>query len=83
MEREDFETRQYADALQIYERIVELDPQEVRALERMGEIYASFLGDKTAALEMYRKVYEIEPHPTVLANVKSLEEDVAAEMASE
>jgi hypothetical protein len=32
---------------------------------------------------MYRKVYEIEPHPTVLANVKSLEEDVAAEMASE
>ncbi len=82
-EREDFETRQYADALQVYERIVELDPQEVRALERMGEIYASFLGDKAAALEMYRKVYEIEPHPTVLANVKSLEEDVAAEMESE
>lgn len=82
-EREDFETRQYADALRVYERIVELDPQEVRALERMGEIYASFLGDKVAALEMYRKVYEIEPHPTVLANVKSLEEDVAAEMESE
>ncbi len=79
-EREDFETRQYAEALRVYERIVELDPQEVRALERMGEIYASFLGDKAAALEMYRKVYEIEPHPTVLANVKSLEEDVAAEM---
>jgi tetratricopeptide (TPR) repeat protein len=83
LERQDIETRQYADALQVYERIVELDPQEVRALERMGEIYASFLGDKAAALEMYRKVYEIEPHPTVLANVKSLEEDVAAEMASE
>ena len=47
-----------------------------------GEIYASFLGDKAAALEMYRRVYEIEPHPTVLANVKSLEEDVAAEMES-
>ena len=83
LEREDIETRQYADALRVYERIVELDPQEVRALERMGEIYASFLGDKVAALEMYRKVYEIEPHPTVLANVKSLEEDVAAEMESE
>ena len=83
LEREDIETRQYADALRVYERIVELDPQEVRALERMGEIYASFLGDKVSALEMYRKVYEIEPHPTVLANVKSLEEDVAAEMASE
>ncbi len=83
LEREDFETRQYANALRVYERIVELDPQEVRALERMGEIYASFLGDKAAALEMYRKVYEIEPHPTVLANVKSLEEDVAAEMGAE
>ena len=82
LEREDFETRQYGDALRVYEHIVELDPQEVRALERMGEIYASFLGDKAAALEMYRKVYEIEPHPTVLANVKSLEEDVAAEMES-
>ena len=83
LEREDFETRQYGNALRVYERIVELDPQEVRALERMGEIYASFLGDKAAALEIYRKVYEIEPHPTVLANVKSLEEDVAAEMGSE
>ena len=82
-EREDFETRQYANALRVYERIVELDPHEVRAWERMGEIYASFLGDKAAALEMYRKVYAIEPHPTVLANVKSLEEDVAAEMESE
>lgn len=83
LEREDFETRQYGNALRVYERIVELDPQEVRALERMGEIYAGFLGDKAAALEIYRRVYEIEPHPTVLANVKSLEEDVAAEMASE
>lgn len=83
LEREDFETRQYGNALRVYERIVELDPQEVRALERMGEIYASFMGDKASALEMYRKVYEIEPHPTVLANVKSLEEDVAAEMEAE
>ena len=79
LEREDIETRQYADALQVYERIVELDPQEVRAWERMAEIYGSFLGDNAKALEMYRKVYEIEPHPTVLANVKSLEEDLKAE----
>ena len=79
LEREDIETRGYGDALRVYERISELDPQEVRAWERMAEIYASFLGDKAMALEMYRKVYEIEPHPTVLANIKSLEEDLAAE----
>ena len=79
LEREDIETRRYADALQVYERIVALDPQEVRAWERMAEIYGSFLGDKAKALEMYREVYEIESHPTVLANIKSLEEDLAAE----
>lgn len=83
LEREDIETRQYVDALQVYERIVELDPEEVRAWERMGEIYASFLGDKQAALAVYRTVYKIEPHPTVLANIKSLEEDVAAEKMEE
>ena len=50
LEREDIETRQYVDALQVYERIVELDPHEVRAWERMGEIYASFLGDKAGCV---------------------------------
>lgn len=83
LEREDIETRGYVNALQVYERIVELDPQEVRAWERMAEIYGSFLGDKAKALEMYRKVYEIESHPTVLANIKSLEEDITAESESE
>ena len=78
LERE-AETRPYADALEVYERIVQLDPGEVRAWERMGEIYAGFLDDKANALEMYRKVYELEPHPTVLANIKSLEEDLGNE----
>ena len=81
--REDIETRGYANALEVYERIVELDPQEVRAWERMAEIYGGFLVDKAKSLEMYRKVYEIEPHPTVLANIKSLEEDIAAEAENE
>ena len=79
LERE-AETRPYADALEVYERIVQLDPGEVRAWERMGEIYAGFLDDKASALEMYRKVYELEPHPTVLANIKSLEEDLGNEL---
>ena len=81
--REDDETRGYGDALQVYERIVALDPQEVLAWERMAEIYGSFLKDKANALEMYRKVYELEPHPTVLANIKSLEEDIALEEEQE
>lgn len=72
-------TRPYADALEVYERIVELDPAEIQAWQEMGEIYAGFLGDKPKALEMYRKVYELEPHATFLAIIKSLEEEIAAE----
>ena len=72
-------TRPYADALEVYERIVELDPAEVQAWQEMAEIYESFLGDKEKALEMYQKVYALEPHATILAIIKSLEQDIAAE----
>ncbi|MCE2402269.1 tetratricopeptide repeat protein [Candidatus Poribacteria bacterium] len=72
-------TRPYADALEIYERIVELDPTEVQAWQEMAEIYESYLRDKPKALEMYQKIYELAPHATYLAIIKSLEEDVAAE----
>lgn len=73
------ETRPYADALEVYERIVELDSTDIQAWQDMAEIYESFLMDKEKALEMYRKVYELEPHATTLAIIKSLEEDIAAE----
>lgn len=74
-------TRPYADAIEVYERIVELDPNEVKAWQDMAEIYESFLFDKQKALEMYQKVYELEPHATFLAIIRSLEEDIAAENA--
>lgn len=72
-------TRPYADALEVYEQIIELDPLEVQAWQEMAEIYESYLIDKPKALEMYRKVYELEPHATFLAIIKSLEEEIAAE----
>ena len=74
-------TRPYADSIEVYERIVELDPNEVKAWQDMAEIYESFLFDKQKALEMYRKVYELEPHATFLAIIRSLEEDIVAENA--
>lgn len=70
-------TRPYADALEVYERIVALDPTEIQAWEEMGEIYHGFLGDKEKALEMYRKVYELEAHATTVAIIKSLEAEIA------
>ena len=72
-------TRPYSDALEIYERIVKLEPTEVQAWQDMAEIYESFLIDKQKALEMYRKVYELDQHATYLAIIKSLEEEIAAE----
>ena len=74
-------TRPYADAIEVYERIVELDPNEVKAWQDMAEIYESFLFDKQKALEMYQKVYALEPHATFLAIIRSLEEDITAENA--
>jgi tetratricopeptide (TPR) repeat protein len=72
-------TRPYADTLEVYERIVKLEPTEVQAWQDMAEIYESFLVDKQKALEMYRKVYELDQHATYLAIIKSLEEEIAAE----
>lgn len=70
-------TRPYADALEVYERIVQLDPNEIQAWQEMGDIYDGFLEDKENALKMYRKVYELEPHATTQAIIKSLEADIA------
>lgn len=72
-------TRPYADALEVYERIVKLDPTDVKAWQEMAEIYDGYLMDKQKALEMYRNVYELEPHATYLAIIKSLEEEIGAE----
>ena len=72
-------TRPYADAIEVYERIVELDPNNIQAWQEMAEIYESFLFDKQKALEMYKKVNALEPHATFQAIIKSLEEDIAAE----
>ncbi len=69
-------TRPYDDALEVYERIVELDPTEVEAWQEMGDIYDGFLEDKESALEMYRKVYELDPHATTLAIIQTLEADI-------
>ncbi len=70
-------TRPYADALEVYEEIVELDPDEVQAWQEMAEIYESYLRNKPKALEMYRRVYALEPHATSLAIITSLEQEIA------
>ena len=76
------EERAYDDALDVYQKIVTLDPTEVDAYLWIGQIYNSFLQDPESALEAYRKAYALEPDSMTLTEIKTLERDLE-EMNSE
>ena len=68
------ETRSYDKAIEVYKFIVELEPEETDAWSMMGERYLGFLDDPEAALEAYRKAYQLVPDPGLLAEIKNIEE---------
>jgi tetratricopeptide (TPR) repeat protein len=70
------EERAYDEALAVYEKIVALDPTEIDAYQWIGQIHHAFLQDPEAALEAYKKAYQLEPDPGTLAIIKSLEVDL-------
>ena len=70
------EERAYDDALDVYQKIVTLDPTEVDAYLWIGQIYNSFLQDPASALEAYRKAYALEPDSMTLTEIKNLERDL-------
>ena len=70
------EERAYDEALDVYQKIVTLDPTEVDAYLWMGQIYNSFLQDPESALEVYRKAYALEPDSMTLTEIKNLERDL-------
>ena len=70
------EERAYDDALDVYQKIVTLDPTEVDAYLWIGQIYNSFLQDPESALEAYRKAYTLEPDSMTLTEIKNLERDL-------
>ncbi len=76
------EERAYDDALDVYQKIVTLDPTEIDAYLWIGQIYNSFLQDPESALEAYRKAYALEPDSMTLTEIKNLERDLE-EMQSE
>ena len=69
-------TRSYDQALDIYQKIVELDPSEVDAWQWIGQIQRSFLDDPEAALAAYQKAYELESDVGILAEIKTLEDEI-------
>jgi DNA-directed RNA polymerase subunit alpha len=69
------EAAEYEPAMEAYERAVELDPQHVGALFRLG-FWNDLRGNDDLALGYYEKAAEIRPlHTNVLLNLGILYED--------
>ena len=69
------ETADYESAMEAYERAVELDPQHVGALFRLG-YWNDLRGNDDLALDYYEKAAEIRPlHTNALLNLGILYED--------
>lgn len=75
LERGEGDVRFYGEALKVYEQIVKLDPSQVDAWQQMGEINLGFLHEPNAALKAYQNAYQLYPDPSILAVIKSIEED--------
>lgn len=57
-------------------RVLALDPNHYKALEALGQIFKE-MDRKKAALEVYRKLYEVHPH---MSGVKSTLEELTREV---
>lgn len=60
-------------------RVLALEPNHFRALEALGQIFKE-VGRKKAALEVYRKLYEVHPQ---MQGVKSAFEELEREVAGQ
>jgi len=83
LERSQGDIRLYDQALQVYQRIAELDPDEVDAWFSIGQIYRSFLDDPTLALEAFRVAYQLDPRTDTLAEIRTLEEELGLHSESQ
>ena len=76
LERGEGEIRFYGEALEVYEQIVKLDPNQIDAWQNMGEINLSFLHNPEAALSAFQRAFALYPDPNLRAIIKSIEEDL-------
>jgi tetratricopeptide (TPR) repeat protein len=75
--------RDYIKALEVYERIVEIEPEDIESWLRMGEINRYFLDDYEAALRAYEKAYAISRFPELLASIEEVKLQIAGEYEQE
>jgi len=76
----DGDTRDYFSALELYERIVQLEPEHSDAWVEIGKIKYYWLNKPKEALEAFRIASELDPtHPDVILHMKSLEQELGLE----
>lgn len=72
--------RDYSWALELYERIVQLDPTNVDAWVEIGKIKYYWLNKPKEALQAFQKASELDPtHPDVILHMKSLRQELGLE----
>src|SRR5262249_35592404 len=71
-----FSRNDYTAAIGDLRRVLALDPNNYKALEALGQIFKE-LGRKTAALEVYRRLYDVYPQ---MPGVKSAVEEMTREV---
>jgi tetratricopeptide (TPR) repeat protein len=71
------DARDYSWALELYERIVQLDPEHVDAWVEIGKIKYYWLNKPKEALEAFQKASQLDPtHPDVILHLKSLQQEL-------
>ena len=76
----DGDTRDYFSALELYERIVQLDTEYSDAWVEIGKIKYYWLNKPKEAFEAFQKASELDPrHPDVILHLKSLEQELGLE----
>lgn len=74
------DTRDYFSALELYGRIVQLDPRHVDAWVEIGKIKYYWLNKPKEALEAFQKASQLDPtHPDVILHLKSLQQELGLE----
>jgi tetratricopeptide (TPR) repeat protein len=67
-----FDEQKFEEALPCYEKVVELDPTNVMAMNNIGVIYMNYIINFDLAEEMFKKAFELVDMPIVRSNYEKI-----------
>ncbi len=75
----------YRKAQELYEQVLETEPENVRALEALGKIYFKVQGNLDKTISVYEKILSVNPKDlyalVILGSVYALKDDVDKSLA--